>query len=75
MVGGCFSTTSYDKRIAVKMAQKPALGLFGSYWKDNYVSEWTPSPFRPFMEHGGRLPFSNVAVRFTHCGENGPETS
>ena len=42
--------------------------------KDNYVSEWTTSPFRPFMGHGRRLPFSTVAVRFTHSGENGQGT-
>ena len=65
--GGCrFQMMSYDLRIVVKMAQKLASGLFGSYWKHKYASEWTQSPFRPFMGHGGRLPFSTVA---------GPETS
>ena len=71
----CFQPSLYDLRIVVKKAQKLASGLFGSNWKHNYASELTPSPFRPFMGHGGRLPFSTVAVRFTHCGENGPETS
>ena len=65
-VGCRFQPTLYDLRIVVKMAQKLASGFFGSYWNHKYASEWTWSPFRPFMGHGGRLPFSTVA---------GPETS
>ena len=52
IMGSCqFQTTSYDLRIVVKMAQKPASGLFGSYWKHKYASEWTQRPFRPFKGH------------------------
>ena len=40
-----FQPSLYDLRIVVKMAQKLASGLFGSYWKHKYASEWTQSPF------------------------------
>ena len=40
--------------------------IFASYWEPNYTREWTRSLFRPFLGHGGRLPFSTGVARFTY---------
>ena len=35
---------------------------FASYWEPTNSREWTRSPLRPFLGHGGRPPFSTGVV-------------
>ena len=48
--------------------------FFASYWEYNYTREWTRSLIRPFLGHGGRLPFSTGVLQFAYCGRNGRQT-